>query len=154
MKLLKKISFNKICIYIVISLCCVFLTKILKSEFIFKYLQENIITLLVTLLAINTATSGLIASKIQDLMLQHKGISFKNSTEEMKLSLLEQIILIIISFIAVVFQNSPIIIFDYKELIGNIILTFILIYAIHILWDTGNAVFISIDTIEKLNDQE
>lgn len=154
MNLLKKISFKQISVYILISLFCVFLTKILKSDFIFQYLRDNIITLLVTLLAINTATLGLIASKIQDLISQYKGISFKETIDEMKLSLLEQIILIIISFLTLVIQDSPIINFEYKETICNIILTFVLVYSISILWDTGNAVFVSIEEIEKMNKEE
>ena len=60
MKLAKNISF-----FIVISIIISLIGKGLESKFLFTYLQQNIIGLLLTLLAINTATLGLIASKIQ-----------------------------------------------------------------------------------------
>lgn len=146
MRLIKNISF-----YIVIAFILCLLSKYLKSEFLFKYLTENIIGLLLTLLAINTATLGLIASKIQDMLEKHPKISFKNTTKEMKFSLTEQVILIIVSVISLIILDSKVIIFEFKELLLNTVLVGVLIYSVSILWDTGKAVFIIIDLIEDLN---
>lgn len=146
MRLAKNISF-----YIIIAFVICLLSNYLQSKFLFKYLCDNIIGLLLTLLAINTATLGLIASKIQDMLEKYPKMSFKNTTREMKFSLTEQVILIIVSVISLVVLNSEIIKFEYKELVLNTILVSVLIYSVNILWDTGKAVFIIIDLIEEMN---
>ena len=55
-----------------ISFLIILITLPLKSGYISKYLSDNLIFLLVTLLAINTATSGLIISKLQELAKEQK----------------------------------------------------------------------------------
>lgn len=146
MKNLKNISF-----FFVIALSITTIGNVLNSTFLFTYLQTNIISLLITLLAINTATSGLIASKIQDFVIQKPEIDFSPTIKEMKVSLFEQIILIIISVVSLIIQNSEKIELEFKDDICNIILITVFIYAIDILWDTGKAVFVIIEEIQKLN---
>ncbi len=146
MRLAKNISF-----YIIIAFIISLLSSYLKSDFLFKYLCDNIIGLLLTLLAINTATLGLVASKIQDMLEKYPKMSFKNTTREMKFSLTEQVVLIIISVISLIVLNSELIKFEQKELLLNTVLVSVLIYSVDILWDTGKAVFVIIDLIEELN---
>lgn len=149
MKNLKNISF-----FFVIALAITTIGNVLDSTFLFIYLQTNIIGLLITLLAINTATSGLIASKIQDFVVQKPEIDFSSTIKEMKSSLLEQIILIITSVICLIIQNSKKIELELKDDICNIILITVFIYAIDILWDTGKAVFVIIEEIQKINNNK
>jgi hypothetical protein len=149
MKNLKNISF-----FFVIALAITTIGNVLDSTFLFIYLQTNIIGLLITLLAINTATSGLIASKIQDFVVQKPEIDFSLTIKEMKSSLLEQIILITTSVICLIIQNSKKIELELKDDICNIILITIFIYAIDILWDTGKAVFVIIEEIQKTNNNK
>jgi hypothetical protein len=146
MKLVKNISF-----FIVIALVVSFIGNALDSKFLFTYLAENIIGLLLTLLAINTATSGLIASKIQDIIVQFPKFNFSDTIREMKKSLLEQIILIIISIVCLLIMNSAIITYQFKDMIGNTVLIAVLTYAVNILWDTGKGVFVIIEEIQKMN---
>jgi len=148
-KFIKNISF-----YIVIAAILTFLSYFLKSNYLFEYLSENIITILLTLLAINTATTGLIASKIQDFVLKYPKMKFSRAIKEMKLSLFEQIILIATAIIILIFKDSQIIHFVCKEQILNTILLTVLIYAINNLWDTGKSVFIVIEQIQELNDKD
>lgn len=148
MKLTKNISF-----FIVISIIISLIGKGLESKFLFTYLQQNIIGLLLTLLAINTATLGLIASKIQDIIVKYPKIDFSITIEEMKKSLLEQIILIMVSIITLLLMDSAIITYEFKGVIGNTILTTVLIYAVNILWDTGKGVFVIIEELQKMNDK-
>ena len=149
MRLAKNISF-----YIIIAFLICLLSKILKSDFLFKYLTENIIGLLLTLLAINTATLGLIDSKIQDMLEKYPKMRFKKTTKEMKFSLTEQVILIIVSVISLIVLNSSVVQFEYKELVLNTVLVGVLIYSVNILWDTGKAVFVIIDLIENMNEKK
>lgn len=130
------------------------LGKILDSDFLFMYLKESIIGLLLTLLAINTATSGLIASKIQDIIVNQPKIDFSDTIKEMKRSLLEQIILISLSIITLLLMDSTKLTFLFKVEISNVILVSILAYSINILWDTGKAVFVIIEELHKLNKEK
>lgn len=148
MKIIKNISF-----FIVLSIIITFIANYLDSDFLFIYLKTSILGLLLTLLAINTATLGLIASKIQDIILQFPNFNFSKTIKEMKLSLLEQIILISLSIIVLIIQDSCKIIFENKENICNIILVAVLIYSINILWDTGKAVFVVIEQIQNFNSE-
>ncbi|WP_438966660.1 hypothetical protein [Flavobacterium sp.] len=146
MNTIKNISF-----YIVLGIIITFLGKFLESDFLFIYLKENIIGLLLTLLAINTATLGLIASKIQDIVVDYPKFDFSSTIKEMKTSLLEQIILICSSVVTLLLLDSNKIDFSYKTDIGNVILTTVLIYSVNILWDTGKAVFIVIEELQNMN---
>lgn len=149
MRLIQNISF-----YLVIGFITTVFSLYLKSDFLFEYLQKNIISLLITLLAINTATLGLIASKIQDMLENHPKINFKNTIREMKFSLTEQVILICISIFSLIILKSEIIIFPHKNITLNTILVSVLTYSINILWDTGKSVFIIIELIQNMNNKK
>lgn len=149
MKLVKNISF-----FIVLAIIITLIGKGLESKFLFTYLQQNIIGLLLTLLAINTATLGLIASKIQDILSNYPKFNFSTTIKEMKISLIEQIILIIVSVLSLLLMDSEKITYEYKDIIGNTILTTILIYAVNILWDTGKGVFVIIEELQKMNKKK
>jgi len=126
----------------------------IESTYILDFLRKDLFILLVTLLAINTATLGLLSTKIQDVYLNYKTADFTMTTNEMKKSLLEQLLLIIISIILLIFDSSKVIEFDLKDLITSTILIAVLIFDIYILWDTGNAVFVLLEEIRKLNHHE
>lgn len=145
MKTVKGISF-----FILIGIVVTFTAYSIDSLLIFSYLKDNIISLLLTLLAINTATSGLIASKIQDISLQYKGLDFSPTIREMKKSLIEQIVLIVIAFTSLLIIDSTVIVFIHKGAICCSVLVSVFSYAIYILWDTGRSVFVIIDEINKL----
>jgi len=145
-----KEDFKIISVIILISIITVYFCNVIGSTSIFEYLNENLITILVGFLAINTATLGHLAAKIQDVMLVHKELDFSNTTFEMKKSLTEQIILIAISVILIIIEKSTLN-FYLKTEIVNIISFSVFLYAINILWDTGKSVFIIIEEIRKLN---
>lgn len=144
-------TIKDISMYLVLSIVATVFCYWLESSFLFDYLQNNIIGLLITLLAINTATSGLVASKMQDLKLQKPEIDLKEPIKQMKLSLVEQIILIAVSIIFMTILNSSLVNFDYKEHLFNGGLIFVLIYALAILMDTGKAVFTMIEGLQNID---
>ncbi|GIM51209.1 hypothetical protein ACI76O_01210 [Capnocytophaga cynodegmi] len=143
-----------ISLYVIIGIIITFSGAMLDSTFLFTYLKGNIIGVLLTLLAINTATSGLIASKIQDVLTQYPKMNFSGVIKEMKASLLEQIVLICLSVLVLLLVESSKIDFTYKNEIGNVFLVSILSHAISNLWDTGKAVFIIIEQIQKMNKNQ
>ncbi|WP_417266084.1 hypothetical protein [Brumimicrobium sp.] len=144
-------TIKDISMYLILSIVATVFCYWLESSFLFDYLQNNIIGLLITLLAINTATSGLVASKMQDLKLQKPQIDLKEPIKQMKLSLVEQIILIAVSIIFMTILNSSLVNFDYKEHLFNGGLIFVLIYALAILMDTGKAVFTMIEGLQNID---
>ena len=149
MRIVKNISF-----YIVISFIICVVSDYIKSSFLSNFLITNIINLQITLLAINTATLGLIISKIYEILKEYPLIDLAQPIKEMKVTLKEQIILIGISFMSLILLNNNlenIIDFEHKKLILNIILLSVLVYCIDILRDTGKAVFVIIDLISGIN---
>ncbi len=145
--ILKNISF-----YLVISYIICLGAYLVNSSLLFEYLHENIIGLLLTLLAINTATLGLIASKMQDLLKDFPNFSFKDSIREMKISLIEQICLIISSVLIIIIHGSKMLEFPHKNFTLDVLLSTVVVYSIAILWDTGKAVFVVIEQIQQMKN--
>lgn len=137
--------------YLGVGFILVIASHLLKSSFLSEFLHDNIIVLLITLLAINTATSSLIISKLQDMATKYK-TSFKLTYKELKISLFEQIIQIGLAIIFLVLSDSEVIKlnFQYHNFLFDILLTAVFVYSIDILRDTGKAIF----EIIKVNDGE
>jgi len=150
---MKTYIFN-IIIYMLISFFLCIISIYIESDYLYCFLKLNLLNILITILAVNTATLGLLSTKIQDVYLNFKGVDFTETTSEMKKSLLEQIIIIALSVVVLILIQSKAIIFDLKDLIGYTVLTSVLIFDIHILWDTGNSIFVLLDEIKGLNDNE
>ncbi len=127
------------------------LSKYLESNFLLDFLCANLIIILLTLLAINTATTGLLSIKMAELTTKFKELNFDATYKEMKFSLKEQIFLICLSIIILIINGSKILLFEYKDLIVCTLLTTVFLYAIDILRDTGVSVF---DLLELSNKFE
>ncbi|MEP3838889.1 MAG: hypothetical protein ABJM36_14650 [Algibacter sp.] len=114
----------------------------LKSSFLSIFLKDNLVGLLLTLLAINTATSTVISSKLEDIS-ERTGANFEDVIKEVRGSLIEQIVLIGLSVVLLIVLHSKLLDLGtyYIDIIINIFLTTILVYAIDILRDTGVAIF-------------
>ena len=113
----------------------------LESNFLLDFLSSNLIIILLTLLAINTATTGLLSIKMAELETKFSDLDFKKTYSEMKLSLKEQIVLIVLSLLVLIVNDSKLIEFQFKNFIIGTFLTCIFIYALDILRDTGISVF-------------
>lgn len=137
MKIIKQLIF-----FLAISIILNWVCFILKSDAFAKYLRENIVVLLITLLAINTATISVLVAKLHEISRLTKH-NFNLTISEVKKSLYEQIYLIGASSLFVILYNSAIIKskFLYHEMFFNVLFTAIFIYAIDILRDTGIAIF-------------
>jgi len=129
--------------FIGISIILEFLFKCIGSSFLIDYLESNLIGILLTLLAINTATSTFIVSKLEEISNEHK-VNFSETYGQIKLSLLEQIFLLILSITAQTIYLSKIIKPYSSKLLDfsfDVIMIFSFAYAIEILRDTGIAMF-------------
>ena len=115
----------------------------LDSVFLEVYLKENLITLLVALLAINTTTSSVVMTKLKEIA-DATNASFKPTIEQLKLSILEQVVFIIIAVLLLIFSGSKTII-EFHEWIPFILNGFIasiFILGLHALHDTATAIFV------------
>ena len=116
--------------------------RALESKYLINFLTSNILSILLAFLAINTATLGVIASKVQEIIARFGNVTFNSTINEMYFSLKEQVWLLFFSLVFLILQDSKIIDFQYKDLILNSSLTCIFFYSVYILWDTGKAVFV------------
>lgn len=141
-------------IFFSISILFEILMIYIESDYLNSFLKENILTILLAFLAINTATLGVIASKIQEIKSKYNNLKFGNTISEMRFSLKEQVVLLIMNIFVLVIDDSKLICFEHKDLIFNSLLSSIFFYSIYILWDTGKAVFVMTNLSNEVNDNE
>jgi hypothetical protein len=141
MNWVKNISF-----YIVSALILNLLSYYLDSKFLSEFVKGNIVGILINLLAINTATTGIVLTKLKELSEKNSGFNFTESYNELRKALFEQIILIAISIFILILRDSEVIKVKllYHDLIFDTILTAIFINALDTLRDTGKAIFLII----------
>jgi len=138
---IKNISF-----YIVAALSLNVLSVFLVSSFLSKFLHDNVINILINLLAINTASTGIVLTKLKEISERHNDFDFSEIFKELKLALVEQIILIGLSIIVLIFNDSKLIKANLSkhDFIFNTLITAIFINALDTLRDTGKAIFLII----------
>lgn len=120
---------------------------LLGTTYLTVFLKQNLITLLVALIAINSATLSIVLTKIRELVDKNNTQgAFDRTKKQMILSINEQVALIIISMILLIIQDST---FakqssEYGTLL-NVLIIGCFMYAVHILHDTAKSVFVILD---------
>jgi hypothetical protein len=134
-----------------ISLSIGFLAELfnvwLATDFLQRFFEINLITILVALLAVNAATMGIVLTKIRDLIDKNGGSEFFQKTRtNMLLSVKEQIGLIILATLVLSVKTSPIVAgVENLPLLLNAIVAGIFAYALLVLYDTAKGVLIIVD---------
>lgn len=134
-----------------ISLSVGFLTEIvngwLSTQFLSKFFEANLITILVALLAINAATMGIVLTKIRDLIDKNGGAEFFQKTRaQMLLAVKEQIGLVVFATIILTIKSgAPISTIANMPFLLNSIVTGLFVYALIVLYDTAKSVLIIVD---------
>jgi len=118
-----------------------------ESVYLTIFLKQNLVTLLVALLAINCTTLGVVLTKIRELI-DHSGKpgAFNQTRKEMMRSVNEQVILVGVSIILLLMQDSKWLqqyVFVVEFIQVFIITSFI--FAIVILYDTAMSVFVILE---------
>ena len=116
----------------------------LKSDFLIRFLENNLITLLIALMAINTTTISVILTKLREISDKNNNSGFAGTVKAMRGSIVEQIGLIVAAVIVQVLKDSPSVLAIQPWLefvIGSVVIT-IFIKALQVLWDTANSVFV------------
>ena len=141
---------KNIIFFLFLSFVANILSKYLESDFIGKFLRENLVLLVITLLAINTATCGLLITNIKESA-GDKIHHFKETFDEIKFSLIEQIYLIVFSVVILILDSSSLLknVIPYHSLVFDTLLGGAFIYSIDLLRDTGLSIFKTIHYGDK-----
>jgi len=103
------IAFIKnIIVFLFLGFILAFASIELESQFLANFLNSNLVNILITLLAINTATSSIVLTKLKDLG-DKSNFDFKDSFSELKTAILEQVVLICLAIIFSILGESQII---------------------------------------------
>lgn len=126
-----------------IACLATFLLESIGSQYLFDFLKQNVINIQIGLLAINTATLGVVLTKLRDLV--DKGIplsKFSNARSEMLLSIKEQMALIIAALIILSTDSARSIPIYIPTGLTRILLLSCFVYSLMILYDTAKSVFV------------
>src|SRR5690554_4082042 len=120
---------QRMSMYLVIAVGVTLLSGWMQSTFLDEFLGSGLITLLVALLAINTTTIGLIASKLRDLSDKY-GVNVARTIRSMKSSIIEQIVLLIVATSVLLVKTSATInnLWSYNDFVSSVVLIMVFIW--------------------------
>lgn len=140
-------KFKEISVFIVISGIITILSHYIGSDWLFKYLVANIITIQI---AIITIVLTVFSFMFPLLLKISKLFAVKGTDKEVKIALIEQVINILLSILMVVAINS-----SYIDTLGVWIIYCLLLasllFGLWQIYDTGNAV---VEMYKTLKDAE
>lgn len=137
------------------TLCCLGLgfvlevaNKSINATYIYDFFNQNLVTLLVALLAINITTMGIVLTRIKHLTdsITEAQNFFSRTKINMLLSTKEQVVLIGAAIMMLSLKSSKTFLqIQNSEIIINTTLWAIFIFALYILYDTAKSIFIVLD---------
>jgi hypothetical protein len=135
------------CTFLVVGSIINVLSQLLESSFLCKFLEQNLILLLVAILAINTTTISVILTKMREIADKNPKADFGNTRKAMRRSTLEHLSLICIAATVQIVKGSPIVCtsLTYACFILDSLLIAVFIYSIQIVYDTAQSVYVILD---------
>jgi hypothetical protein len=118
----------------------------IHSTYLPLFLRANIVNLQIALLAVNTATLGIVLTKIKDVT--SKGVSvsaFSETRSQMLLSIKEQVALIVASLFLLSLSSSIQITTVVPSFVFDTLLLACFTYSIMVLYDTAISVLVILD---------
>lgn len=142
-----KNTFMMSCSFIVIGTAINGIAVWMQSEFLCKFLDQNLILLLVALLAINTTTISVILTKMREIADKRPNVDFSKTRTSMKQSTTEHLFLIWLATAIQIAKGSSIIcsFFLYTDFFLDSLLIAIFIFSIQIVYDTAQSVYVILD---------
>lgn len=144
--------FKNILMYFAISFIIMIVSDSLGSSFLLQFLKKDLLTILIALFGLNVAILSILISKLSDSKKKYPGLELREITHEMKLSLIEFIVLIAIALLCLILMGSEKFAFQFKDLTFSTLLLSTLIYSLVIIWDTGNSIFVLVQEEENKDD--
>jgi len=120
---------------------------IARPDTILSTMNDNLLTILIALLAINSATTGIVLTKIRELVELHgKAELFSPTRSQMVLAVREQVGLIAFAIVLLTLASSPVFqgSTNLKLLVDSLVCG-VFFYALHILYDTAVGVLVIVD---------
>lgn len=119
------------------------LLESIGSRYLFEFLRANVINIQIGLLAINTATLGVVLTKLRDLV--DRGIpleKFSSARSEMLLSIKEQVALIVVALFILSAESAASPPVRIPAELFRLLLLSCFVYSLMILYDTAKSVFV------------
>jgi hypothetical protein len=129
--------------FIMLGLLIRYLCTSIDSTYLIEFLDKNLISLLIALLAINTTTGSVVMTKLREIIEQHGG-DFKGTLNQLKISIVEQLFFIAIALLILVLLHSqPTLGFHpfIKPLLESCLIA-VFVASLHNLYDTANSIFV------------
>jgi len=123
------------------------LEVLIESNFLIPFLKGNLVTIILSLLAINAATLSIVLTKLREL-LDASSVegAFSGTRKAMLWSVYEQIFLVFISVALLIVLDSKWILSKPNVLDGlSVLLIGCFVFSIIILLDTAKSVFVILD---------
>lgn len=130
-----------------VGFCGQLTQNLLDTAYLTKFLSDNLIMLLIALLAINSATLGIVLTKIADLVDEQENADvFLSSRKEMLISVKEQIALIAMAILFLVLLSSHYVVekVQVKFFLESAVIA-VFIYALTILYDISKGILIIVE---------
>lgn len=134
---------REISLYVVGGLFLSLLSWSVGSEFLKSFLEQNLVTILIALLAINITTSSILIARLAEIAKERKEASFEATVAALKYSISEQIVFIMIALLVLILGSA-----SWFSCSGELVdfiylgmLSAILCASVFVLYDTAKAVF-------------
>lgn len=136
------------CTFIVVGFAINGLTTLLNSNFLCKFLDQNLLVVLIALLAINTTTNSVVLTKMREIADKHSEADFKHTRKAMKKASMEQLGIIIMTVVFQIVKTSPLLVSNipYIVFIIDSLLIAVFAFSIQILFDTARGVYVILDS--------
>lgn len=146
-------TFKNIAVSIVLGIVIVAISSWLRSSFLDSFFGETLIVVLVSLWAINTATTSVIMTKLREIS-DVSGQDFSKSISQLKLAMKEQVGVVISGFVLSILKSSSLWASAWPQhgFVMDTLLSATFIYAILVLFDLAQSVFVILN-YEKTSEQ-
>lgn len=145
--------FKDTCICFVIALTFNLLNECIQSVFLNNFLNEELINIQLSIMAITIATYTFIISKLEELAQKYES-KFDKTYQALKGAIHEQLFCIGLTALLLIIKNSILLQqLPHFSLAVNTLISTVFIYAISILKDVGSTIFILIDIFKQLKDK-
>lgn len=136
-------SIKQISTYVVFGFALSGASAILHSNFLSRYLQENLITLLIALLAINTTTISVVMTKLKEIS-DSKGGDFSSTIRELRNSIIEQVVLVVGASVLLILSDSEMVATAYAWIpfVLDGFKASLFVAGLWVLFDTAQAIFV------------
>src|SRR5690606_13003218 len=128
---------KNILLYVFISTMILLGGEFLESNFLELFLKKDLLTIIIALFGLNLTVLSILVSKLSTLKSDLPEIDIEEMTKEMKFSLIEFFVILILAGVVSILSASKILDFNLKHLVFNSILLSTLIYSLTVVWDTG-----------------